>query len=102
MDVTEDFEINVDDLYSLQEVARNWNGVKASKPRILVRVLKKAKLFSYARPNVNEKWPFQVQLIFFSILFTISALIYSGVLFWVQEIHPILPFMVSSHFVVCV
>ena len=48
------------DLYSLKEVVNRWHSVQAAKPRLLLRVMRRSKLFHYAKPNIQVKWPFQV------------------------------------------
>ncbi|KAK7103418.1 RPA-related protein RADX-like [Littorina saxatilis] len=55
--------VDSQDLFSLQEVANRWQSVKSARPRLLLRVMRRSKLFHYARPNVKAKWPFQLQTV---------------------------------------
>ena len=54
--------ISSQDLYTVGEVANRWHAVQAARPHLLLRVMRRSKLFHYARPNTRDKWPFQVGL----------------------------------------
>ncbi|XP_076464298.1 RPA-related protein RADX-like [Babylonia areolata] len=51
------------DLYSVREIAAHWQTLRASRPRLLLRVMRRSKLFHYARPSKTDRWPFQLHLV---------------------------------------
>ena len=50
-----------EDLYSIRDLAKKWNSIRAAKPAVLVRVVLKSRMIHYAKPNKSDKWPFQVK-----------------------------------------
>ncbi len=46
---------------TLQDVSKNWKAM-AVRPTLAVRVLCKARIHNYSKPNKMTKWPFQVAM----------------------------------------
>ena len=53
-------DVREEDLYCIKDLATQWNSIRATKPAVLVRVIMKSRLIHYAKPNKDDKWPFQV------------------------------------------
>ncbi|XP_067681232.1 RPA-related protein RADX-like [Haliotis asinina] len=51
------------DLCSIKEMATRWGRIQSAKPPVLVRVVRKARLLNYAKPDKTEKWPYQHHLL---------------------------------------
>ncbi|KAL8576918.1 hypothetical protein ACOMHN_004364 [Nucella lapillus] len=55
--------VSTPDLYSVREIAARWPSLRAVKPRLLLRVLRRSKLHHYARTNKTDRWPFQLHMV---------------------------------------
>ncbi|PVD25995.1 hypothetical protein C0Q70_13663 [Pomacea canaliculata] len=56
-------DVTSTDLYTLKEIIRKWKDIQSLKPHLLVRVMRRSRLVHYARPDKQDKWPFQLPVV---------------------------------------